>query len=92
VECSIPERPFQLLWLLAEQAMKDGNSLSVRQIEHLLWGDQISKMNRQVSDVVRDLRERLAQELGALGKDLIRNSHKQGYRLDIPPSGIALDP
>jgi DNA-binding winged helix-turn-helix (wHTH) protein len=91
-EFVISERLFQLLWLLAEKATKDENFVSVRQIEHHLWGREISKMKRQVADVVRDLREKLTEAWGDSGKDLVITGHKQGYRLALPSSEIVLDP
>lgn len=91
-EFFISERRFQLLWYLAEMARKDERFVSVRQIEDRLWGTKVSDVNRQVADVVRDLRERLIESLGASGKELIKNGHKQGYRLALPAVEIALDP
>jgi hypothetical protein len=91
-EFLVPEKPFQLLYLLAEKATKAKAFVSVSEIELHLWGDQLSKMNRQVSDVVRELRERLTTGSGASGKELIPNSHKQGYRLKLLSTEISLGP
>jgi DNA-binding response OmpR family regulator len=86
------KKPFELLYLLSERSMKGKAVVPVREIELHLWGHQLSKMNRQVSDVVRELREALGKGSGALGKDLIRNRHGQGYLLELSPTEILLHP
>jgi hypothetical protein len=91
-EFPLAEKPFELLYLLSERAMKGKVVVPVREIELHLWGDQLSKMNRQVSDVVRELREAVTKGSGASGKDLIPNRHGQGYRLELSPTEILLQP
>jgi DNA-binding winged helix-turn-helix (wHTH) protein len=91
-EFPVPEKPFELLYLLSERSMKGKAVVPVREIELHLWGDQLPKMNRQVSDVVRELREVLGKGSGASGKELIRNRHGQGYLLELSPTEILLQP
>jgi hypothetical protein len=91
-EFPVAEKPFELLYFLSERAVKGKAVVSVREIERHLWGDQLSKMNRQVSDVVRELREAVGKSSGVSAKDLIRNRHGQGYLLELPPTEILLEP
>lgn len=92
VEFVLPERPFQLLYLLSERSKLGKPVVSVREIESHLWGDQLHKMKRQVSDVVRELRDILDKVPESSGRALIHTLHKQGYRLELPPTAILLDP
>jgi DNA-binding winged helix-turn-helix (wHTH) protein len=91
-EFPIAGKPFQLLCLLCERAQRGKEVVKKRDIEACLWGEYVSEMSREVSDVVRELRDALTEGSGLSGKDLIANRHGQGYRLELPPTAIFLDP
>jgi DNA-binding response OmpR family regulator len=91
-EFPLAGKPFQLLCLLSERAQQGKEVVKKRDIEGRLWGDQLHNLNREVNDVVRELREALTEGSSLSGKDLIRNRHGQGYQLDLPPTAIILEP
>jgi DNA-binding response OmpR family regulator len=78
--------------LLCERAQQGKEFVEKRDIERHLWGDQLHRMKREVNDVVRELREAVTQGCGFSGKDLIPSRHGHGYRLELPPTAIFMDP
>ena len=87
----IPEKQFKLLLCLAEAALEGRNPL-MREIENRLWGNDLHKVGRPVSDVVRDLRGTLrAGGASSESEGLIRNRAGKGYFLDLPASAVSIE-
>jgi DNA-binding winged helix-turn-helix (wHTH) protein len=91
-EFPVADKPFQLLFLLSERAQQGKEIVKKRDIERHLWGEYVFEISREVSDVVRELREALTEGSDLSGKELIANRHGQGYRLELSPSAIFLEP
>lgn len=81
---TLPKRPFDLLWILAEAG---GAVVERRTIESHLWSQPVDKT--AVNDAVRDLRRGLT-EIDRRGKDLIETKAGRGYRVALDPREIAL--
>ena len=81
---------FQFLWLLAEQASREGGLLDRRQIETTLWSTTVSRT--AVADAVRNLRAVLKKidRKDRPTSSLIKNITNQGYVLDLAAGDIRL--
>jgi len=91
----LAEQPFQLLCLLAERARSTGGApVGTREIDGQIWGTSIHLVARQARDVVRELRDGLAE--GSPDpkpvRDLIENRRSRGYLLALTPEEIDIRP
>lgn len=89
-EAALPQRAFDLLWLLAGAIASGGGVVSRPQIEQHLWGRQVVDKTA-AADAIRDLREKLAAMPG--GKKhggLIETRNRQGYILLLAANAIQL--
>ena len=86
----VAPQPFDLLVVLADEALEARRHLQRRDIEDRLFGKSVH--GHDVSDIVRRLRDALAPAVG--GKDaaarLIENKPRLGYRLALEPHEIDL--
>jgi DNA-binding winged helix-turn-helix (wHTH) protein len=92
-ERALPQRPFDLLWFLAERA-KAGQALCERRVvEKGVWPTTTVARNA-VADAVRDLRHQLAQFPVTTMKpeELIETRTGKGYLITVPAADIRLDP
>jgi DNA-binding winged helix-turn-helix (wHTH) protein len=90
---ALPQRPFDLLWFLAERA-KAGRALCERRVvEKGVWPTTTVARNA-VADAVRDLRHQLAQFPVTTMKpeELIETRTGKGYLITLPAADIRLDP
>lgn len=89
-EMTLPQRSFDLLWLLSEVIAGGGGVVTRRQIEQRLWGSQIVSKTA-AADAVRDLREQLAGTPGRSRRgELVETRHRKGYILALPAEAIQL--
>lgn len=86
----MPEKQFKLLECLAEAAV-EGKHAKKAIIEKRVWGSDLSKLVREVSDLVRDLRETLSQVADGDLADSINNVARVGYILDVPAVDIVIE-
>ena len=86
----LPKVSFQLLWLLADHAMRGDGLIDRRQIEDALWSTTVSRT--AAADAIRNLRKalrKLDRKDRSTGS-LIKTMNIQGYVLDIAASDIRL--
>lgn len=89
-EFLLPEQPFKLLCILAENGKKPGPGFVSNQvIEDRLWGSKLSDISRSVRDVVRDLRSILIDRSADTQQPNIVETRKGfGYRLTLSADDI----
>lgn len=87
------DRPFKLLWLLAEAVAGDGRIVSKEEIEKGLFRGQ-NKDPGAAADAVHDLRERLKPLLrsGETPRDMVQTRHAKGYVLNMRREELKLAP
>jgi DNA-binding response OmpR family regulator len=94
VALSMPPRAFQVLVLLARQAMQTGDGWVRRDtIYETLWpDDNDDKMvyDRQIDDTVKELRRALDSVEDGAGNRLVETGRRVGYRLQLSPPDLAL--
>jgi DNA-binding response OmpR family regulator len=94
VALSMPPRAFQVLVLLARQAMEAGDGWVRRDtIYETLWpDDNDEKMvyDRQIDDTVKELRRALDGVEDGAGNRLVETGRRIGYRLKLSPPALAL--
>ncbi|MBI2717211.1 MAG: winged helix-turn-helix domain-containing protein [Rhizobiales bacterium] len=89
-DAPLPQRAFDLLWLLAEAIVSGGGMVSRPQIEQHLWGKQVVSKTA-AADAIRDLRARLAATPGEKKRgSLIETRNRQGYILQLPANAIQI--
>ena len=86
----LSEQELRLLLLLADRVTDPPTYVSEREIDKQIWGEQIGNVARVARDVVRELRDALAE--GAPDRDaarnLIVNKRRLGWRLALSRSEI----
>jgi DNA-binding response OmpR family regulator len=94
VALSMPPRAFQLLVLLARQAVGGDEGWVKREtIYAMFWPGEDVKMliyRRQIDDAVKELRRALDAVEAGVGTRLIETRHRVGHRLRLFPPDLAL--
>lgn len=89
-EMTLPQRSFDLLWLLSEVIVGGGGVVTRRQIEQHLWGHQVVSKTA-AADAVRDLRKQLAgRDARPDRRELVETRQGKGYILALPTEVIQL--
>lgn len=89
-ETTLPQRSFELLWLLSEVIAGGGGIVTRRQIEQRLWGTQVVSKTA-AADAVRDLRGQLAGSAGRPSRSgLVETRQGKGYILALTADAIQL--
>lgn len=93
MEVPFPQRPFDLLWILANAVVSGGGILERRAIERALWPNSVVSTTA-VHDAIRDLRGQLkafnASRGPAVSATLFETHAQRGYRLALQAEEIRL--
>ncbi|MFL1463973.1 hypothetical protein ACI6QG_17310 [Roseococcus sp. DSY-14] len=93
---NLTDQPFALLLALARAAGQHAGFVPLRDLEAAVYGNALQPESRPVRDVVRVLKDRMAQsqpaETAAAVRDLIANRPPASYRLVLTASEIAISP